>query len=376
VKAARLIAGLCLSVLVAGASAHADEPTQHFEYVVAPGAIYAYDMDHSFSLVKMLPMTTTSGSNIKGLAADPNAAMLYVSYGGDGQLDGFGSLLKYDLVAERLVWSRNYAHGVDSMAISSDGSLLYMPVGEEEKSSFEWKIVDAATGDELGNLLGGRAPHNTVVGASGSRVYLAGREDRYLYARNTVDGSLTSTIGPFIDTIRPFTINGAESLVFTTHTNFLGFQVGRIADGQILFSVAVEGFKPESEFTTPSHGISLSPDEQELYLVDTANAYVHVFNVGDLPDVAPSRVASIKLSRGCGTGWCGRISWLQHSLDGRFVMVGDSGDVIDTRTRRVVTTLAPLRETRKMLEIDWATGRPIAASPREGLGRRIPGQLP
>src|SRR5439155_4509064 len=135
----------------------------------------------------------------------------------------------------------------------------------------------------------------------------------------------------------------------------------------------------KSEFTTPSHGISLSPDDRELYLVDTANSYVHVFDVSGLPQVAPVRVASIKLSRGfsgeesgCGKGWCGRISWLRHSLDGRFVLVGDDGDVISTQTRTIVAQVPALRETRKMLEIDWANGVPVAASPREGMGYPTP----
>ena len=357
----------------------AQGPIQHLEYVVVPGAIYVYDIDLGFALTKTLPLPPTARSNVKGLAANPSSGVLFVSYGGDGGADGFGSLLEYDLVTERVVWARGYDHGVDSMAISADGSTLYMPVGEEEKTRNEWKVLDAATGDEAGSLEGGRAPHNTVMGGSGARVYLAGREDRYLTVRNTSDGSLASLVGPFVDSIRPFTVNAAETLVFTTHTGFLGFQVGRIGDGQVAYTVPITRFKPDSEFTTPSHGISLSPDERELFLVDTANSYVHVFDVARLPDAAPERVASIKLTHdfsgsedGCGTGWCGRISWLQHTLDGHFVLVGDSGDVIDTRTRTVIATLAPLRDTRKMIEIDWADGMPVAATAREGLGHRVP----
>ena len=155
--------------------------------------------------------------------------------------------------------------------------------------------------------------------------------------------------------------------------------MGSISDGRVLYTARVEGFSHDSPFTTPSHGISLSPDEREVYVIDTANAYVHVFDVSRVPASPPSQVASIKLSSdfsgqeaGCGTGWCGRIGWLQHSRDGRFVYVGDGGDVIDTRTRRVVTTLASLRETRKMLEIDWRQRAPFAATPREGLGHRDP----
>jgi DNA-binding beta-propeller fold protein YncE len=261
------------------------------------------------------------------------------------------------------------------MTISPDGQRLYMPVGEASTSSFDWLVLDASTGDELGSLQGGRAPHNTVIGSSGNFIYLAGREDRYLFVRNLADGSLVSKVGPFRDTTRPFTVNAAETLVFVTDTGFLGFEIGRVSDGQVIYTVPVDGFKSQSQFTTPSHGISLSPNERELYLVDTANAYVHVFDVSGLPNAAPKLAASIKLSHdfsgdeaGCGTGYCGHISWLQHSLDGRFVFVGDEGDVITTQNRQIVTNLAPLRDTRKMIEIDWLNGVPVAASGREGLG--------
>ena len=59
---------------------------------------------------------------------------------------------------------------------------------------------------------------------------------------------------------------------------------------------------------------------------------------------------------------------LRHSRDGRFVYGGDAGDVIDTATRKSVAYLAPLANTRKCLEIDWANGRPVFATSRFGVG--------
>jgi DNA-binding beta-propeller fold protein YncE len=48
---------------------------------------------------------------------------------------------------------------------------------------------------------------------------------------------------------------------------------------------------------------------------------------------------------GCITVW-----------DGRYVFVGDVGDVIDTSTRAVVANLPALYDTRNMIEIDWTDG--------------------
>jgi len=65
---------------------------------------------------------------------------------------------------------------------------------------------------------------------------------------------------------------------------------------------------------------------------------------------------------------CGRGGWLQLSRDGRFLFVGDSGEVIETATRTVLTTLPTLAQTKKSIEVDWRSGVPIATSGRTGVG--------
>jgi hypothetical protein len=59
---------------------------------------------------------------------------------------------------------------------------------------------------------------------------------------------------------------------------------------------------------------------------------------------------------------------VQHSRDGRYVFVGDAGDVFDTTTRRSVINLDPLYNSRIHLEIDWQNGVPIDTTTRQGLG--------
>jgi hypothetical protein len=172
----------------------------------------------------------------------------------------------------------------------------------------------------------------------------------------------------------PFTVNGTDTLAYTTATHFIGFQVSSIATGKALFTVPVPGFSLPAEFTgPPSHGISLSPDEQRLYVMDAPNDYVHVFDVSGLPASAPTLLANIKLSSRSGEESpcaydCGKSGWLQASRDGRYVFVGDTGDVIDTGTLAIVKTLPPLAETRQLLEVDWAAGLPTATTSRYGLG--------
>src|SRR5205085_9385289 len=121
------------------------------------------------------------------------------------------------------------------------------------------------------------------------------------------------------------------------------------------------------------HGISLSPDERELWVIDWPD-YVHVFDVAGTHARVPVQVADLALSPSLDHAEapclydCLADGWLQHSRDGRFVYVGDQGDVIDTATRQVVTNLDSLYNSRKMLEIDWQNGLPIFTTSRQGVG--------
>ena len=127
--------------------------------------------------------------------------------------------------------------------------------------------------------------------------------------------------------------------------------------------------------TAPSHGISLSPDEKTLDVIDAVHKVVQFYDVSKVKEgIAPSPLGTVSVA-GLGEGAetpcrydCGYGGWLQLSLDGRYLFVGDSGEVIDTATRKVITTLPTLAQTKKSIEVDWRSGVPIATSGRTGVG--------
>jgi len=346
---------------------------RHYLYVFPDDNIYVYDMDNGHSLVKHISVLT---GGVRGVVANAPTGMLYISYGTDGP-GCCGYLIKYDLVHDTVVWQKKLTSGVDSFAISPDGTKIYMPTGELAKGAV-WNVLGANTGDVIGTIKcpGGNGPHNTVVTPRGTLVYMGIRFYNFLEVADAATYAIVKSIGPLKSGVRPFTINGAETLVFTTASGFLGFQVSSLVTGRVLYTVPVNGFSIPPGFipTTPSHGLSMSPDEKEIYLIDAANSYVHVFDVIGLPSDAPRQVADIKVAplsgseSGCAYD-CLRDGWLLHSHDGRFVYVGDSGSVIDASSRTVVANLGPLSNTRKTIEIDFQNGVPVwAASSRSGLG--------
>ena len=188
----------------------------------------------------------------------------------------------------------------------------------------------------------------------------------YLEVASTRTNKVVRTLGPLNSPgVRPFTINGSQTLAFTTARSFLGFQVSSIVTGKVLYTVAVPGFSfdPAKFGRTPDHGIALSPDEHQLYLIDTPNGYVHVFDVQGLPASPPTLLANIRLVHAPPND-----GWLQISRNGRYLYVGRSGDVIATRTRRIVDYLPPLGDSADYLEIDWRRGTPVATTNRYGIG--------
>jgi DNA-binding beta-propeller fold protein YncE len=344
---------------------------QHFEYVFQDHSLYVYDVDNGFSLIKTVSIPTDG--NPRGAVASAATGMLYVSYGPDTSAGG-GKMFKYDLLKDVIVWNQTYPFGIDSMSISPDGNTIYMPDGEIATDGI-WEIIDASTGKVTGSIDSqGVGPHNTLLNASGTHVYMGPRGSNYLVKADTATGRVLQQIGPFTPLynkvgVRPFTVNGSETLSFVTVTGRLGFQVGDIATGRVLYDVPIQGFSWDGsgKVTAPSHGISISPDEKELWVIDAPNSYVHVYDITGLPGRAPIQVADIALEgqtsgeeQGCAYD-CEKEGWLHHSRDGRYVFVGDSGDVIDTATRRTVAMLPAMADTRIFIEVDFQNGVPVWA---------------
>ena len=195
---------------------------------------------------------------------------------------------------------------------------------------------------------------------------MGGVDYPYLGVASTRTDEVIRMLGPLNGPgVRPFTINGSQTLAFTTARSFLGFQVSSIPTGKVLYTVPVPGFSfdPATFGRTPDHGIALSPDEHELFLIDTPNGYVHVFDLQGLPASAPRLVANIKLAHPPPND-----GWLGISRNGHYLYVGRAGDIIDTRTRTVVNYLPPLQDTADYLEIDWRRGKPVFTTNRYGIG--------
>jgi hypothetical protein len=131
----------------------------------------------------------------------------------------------------------------------------------------------------------------------------------------------------------------------------------------MLHRVEVQGFQTGKvkRHGCPSHGIGLTPNEQEIWVCDAHNQQMHVFDATVMP---PRQLASIRCRDEPG--------WITFSNDGTLAYPS-SGDVIDVKTREVVAQLTDEEGravgSEKLLEIDWDGNTPVRDGNQFGVGR-------
>jgi hypothetical protein len=346
--------------------AEATRDGRHLLYVAVPGVrnyveyggvgVLVFDIAHGHRFVKRIPTLEVrddlAPENVKGVALSAATGFLYVTTP--------KRLFAVDLKTERIVWNRELEGGCDRMALSPDGTVLYVP-------SFEgphWHVVDARTGNVISRIDTKSGAHNTIYGLDGAFVYLAGLRSPLLDVADPRTHTVVKRIGPFSNSIRPFTVNGRQTLCFVNVNGLLGFEVGDLQSGKMLHRVQVQGYQqgPVKRHGCPSHGVALSPDESELWLTDAANSSLHVFDATSMP---PKQMASIRLRDQPG--------WITFSLDGRYAYPS-TGEVIDVKTRQVVAVLTDEEgravQSEKMVEAIYTGDRIARVGDQFGIGRK------
>src|SRR5262249_13306825 len=140
--------------------------------------------------------------NMKGICASAATQKLYFTT--------TKRLYCLDLKTDKPLWDKALPGGCDRLSITPDGKRLYVPSLEGPN----WNVVDCETGDVVQQIDLKSGAHNTVCGLDGKRAYLAGLKSPLLRIVDTRSQDVVGTVGPFGNVIRPFTINGSQTLCF------------------------------------------------------------------------------------------------------------------------------------------------------------------
>jgi len=332
-----------------------------FLYVAVPGieddtshrgiSIFVFDIDHEHKFVKRIPVWAAGdeAETVRGIAA--SGPRLYIS-----TTSRLGAI---DLTTEKIVWENNYGgHCCDRLAVSPDGRTIYAPAFGNPL----WRIVDAATGAAQSTISVVGSPRNTIFAHDGSVAFLSAWESNVLTIADTKTRAVTKEIGPFSGFLCPFTINGKESLAFANVDGLVGFEVGDLQTGLVLDRVEAEDYTPEqtAAYECPSHGIAFAPGERELWVADGVGSRLHIFDATMYPPVVK---AAIDLTR--------QPRWIVFGIDGRYAY-SSTGDVIDAASKKISATLREVDgrvvESEKMIEVDFAAGKPARAGQQISTG--------
>jgi DNA-binding beta-propeller fold protein YncE len=338
---------------------------KRYLYVAVPGirnylefgghGILVYDLSDNYRLVKRI---RTGGlradgtpSNVKGVAVSLAANSIYITT--------LEALQRIDLLTEKIVWEKKYEGGCDRLSISPDGEVIYLPTLEKE----HWNVVDAETGDVIKQIFTNSGAHNTLYAGDGVSVFLAGLRTNTLGISDARTHTMIKQVGPFAQPVRPFTINGSQTLCYVNVNGLLGFEIGDLKTGEKLHHVEVVGFQqgPVKRHGCPSHGIGLTPDEKEVWLCDAFNQRMHIFDNTIMP---PKQLESVELRDQPG--------WITFSLDGKHAYPS-TGEIIDVKTRKIIATLKDEKGnpvmSEKVVEIHIDGSKAVKAGDQFGIGR-------
>jgi DNA-binding beta-propeller fold protein YncE len=352
-----------------GAVLRAAPARQRRLYVTNASGISVYDIDNGHTFLRKIEIPDSG--DYKGIAASPQLGRLYVT---SHRRD---ELICLDLATDAVLWRKNVGPYADSHWVTPDGRRIYMPL----RGEIAWVVLDARDGSPGARIETERGqryevdpiqdigPHNTWINGAGTRVYMEVLTVPYIYVADTASNKILGKIGPFTKGIRPFAVTDDERYLYANVDGLLGFEIAEISrkpwGGRMTHRVEARTpatrladipeppkAKPHS---TPSHGLNLTPDQKEVWMVDGVYGYVYVFDVTSRP---PKQVASIPIFDKPEAR--PHPGWLTFSIDGRYAYP-DGGVVIDTRTKQVV---ARIPTSEKLIEIDFQDGRAVAAGHR------------
>jgi DNA-binding beta-propeller fold protein YncE len=355
---------MLLSSFAAADEQEADGP-RRLLYVVTPGirnylefggaGILVFEIDNGHKFVKRIETPASKEpmpNNIKGVCADAKSGRLFFTT--------TAKLYCVDLISEKTLWEVSPPNGTDRMSITPDGKVLYVPSIEKDT----WNVISADDGKLITEIETKSGAHNTVVSRDGTRMYLGGLKSNFLFVADTSTHKIVQKVGEFSGAIRPFTVNAEKTRAYICVNELLGFEIGDLTTGKKAARVEVSGFEKGTvkRHGCPSHGIGLTPDEREVWVVDAANQQVHVFDNTVEP---PKQIKSIAVREQPG--------WVTFTITGDYAY-SSTGDVIDTKTKQIVAGLTDEKgrevHSEKMIEIVVnGDGKPIANGDQFGVGR-------
>ncbi len=343
---------LCLSSI-----ASAQEAEKHLLYMTTPDAaqpggsgngLLIFDINDGHKFVRRIEIDSFK-EGIRGVCASAVNKRLYIT-------TSVHRLICMDLLTDQVLWEKKYDTGLDRLAITPDGKILYMPTGWWMNDKL-WIVAKAEDGEEIKRIKVDGNSHNTLTSLDNTRAYLASTTT--LTVIDTKDQSIIHKISPVGESgVFPFTVNGAGTQAFVCLGKTVGFDMVDLTTGTVTGRVLTDG----APIKRRTHGAGLTPDEKELWISDQGGNAVYVF---DLTVSPPKQKEKVSIAKG-GHGW------VAFSLDGQFAYTA-STEVIDAKTRKIAAEFKDEKGkavcSSKFVEVVFKGKDVVAVGDQFGVGR-------
>jgi hypothetical protein len=357
---------LCSALLaVAAQVADAAEEGRRLLYAVNQaarerGSIAVYDIDGGHRRVKTI-LTVPNVHNVRGVAGSAVTGRLYVAYA-DGA--NTGMIYCLNIGDDTVLWNKPVSPGVDRLAVKPDGTLLYVPTGED-RTEDHINIVDAVTGEVVRKVVFSNRSHDTQYPLAGPVFQTTKAEDgsgTYFYAIDPGSYAVSRT-GPYAGVLGPYAVDSASRHVVNNVTGLWGMQVADLKTGEIVTAAI-----PEHPDGSPGlmHGIGWTPDQGEVWQSSTWNdPHVFVWNMAE--PMAPVLKRTLALRSAGGS------HWVTFTITGDYAYVApnkhseDGTEIFDVRSH---ASIGVIGSSEDLLEIDFADGKITRVGDQYGIGRR------
>src|SRR6516165_354777 len=240
------------------------------------GSVAVYDIAAEHRLIKTI-RTVPGVGDVRGVAASAVTGKLYVAY---MDVSGTGMVYCLNIYNDTILWNKPISPGVDRLAISPDGKLLYVPTGEGGSADYI-NVVDADTGEIVRKVHFSNRSHDTLYPLSGPIFQETKADDgsgEYLYLVDP-NSSAVSRVGPYSGILGPYAVDSTSSYAVTNVRNLWGMQVADLKTGEII-TATIPNHPPGDAGLL--HGIAWTPDQSEVW-ENSSGSDPHVYIWGVLP---------------------------------------------------------------------------------------------
>ena len=294
-------------------------------------------------------------------AANPSTRLYVTNSGGDG-------ITVIDMGALKVIGTIQLGEHVHGVALQADGRRLFATV----ESDNTLRIVDTATNKMLSTIkLTGNRPNQCAVTPDGKYVAVPLRQGDAVDIVDVAQGKVVKTLPiktphnaysagsnrflfvssmgsdeidiidlqtmeyaariPVLGMPRPYVIAPDGNTMYVALSNLHGFAVANIAEKKVLEKVSIPGEHlvlhsvPYETFDTFTHGLALSPDQNEIWLTSLLDDCIYVYDLK-----SEKVVAHLKTGEGP--------NWVAFTPDGKYFCVSNTASndvsIFDVRTRR------------------------------------------